>query len=297
MEILITGANGYLGKNLISFLEKDHNITKFNRQDFNLLNETCQFEIDKKYDLVIHAMGRAHTVPVDLIEAGEFYKVNVLSTINLLNALLVNKPKNFVYISSVSVYGITEGNDISENAATLANDPYGLSKIIAEKIIKFWCQNNNIKCTILRLPLVVGKNPPGNLGNMINSIQRKKFYYFNKGIARKSMVLAEDVARFIIPASNVGGTFNLTDQHHPSFKELSYSIAISLNMPPPKNLPFFIAKSLAFIGDIIGKKFPINSKLLSKMINDLTFDDSLAQKSFGWKPCSTITFFTNDNLI
>ena len=115
---------------------------------------------------------------------------------------------------------------------------------------------------------------------MIKSINRGTFFIFKNGIAKKSMVLATDIANYIIAASNAGGIFNLTDSYHPSFRELS-----------PRNFPFIFAKILAFIGDIVGNKFPINSKILSKMTTNLTFDDSLAKNTFGWRPSTALSFY------
>jgi nucleoside-diphosphate-sugar epimerase len=291
MEILITGASGFLGKHLVFTLGKEHILETFHRKDFEQLNRIQNYKISKSYDLVIHAMGKAHKIPDSLNEDCDFYRVNVLNTINLLNSLGENLPKSFVYISSVSVYGKSEGELISENCPTLANEPYGLSKLIAERIIKTWCCNNNIKCTILRLPLIVGDNPPGNLGSMINSINRGTFFIFKNGIAKKSMVLATDISNYIIAASNAGGIFNLTDGYHPSFRELSKSISLINNKRVPRNFPFIFAKILAFIGDIVGRTFPINSKILSKMTTNLTFDDSLAKNTFGWRPHTAISFY------
>ena len=180
---------------------------------------------------------------------------------------------------------------IDEDAALNARDPYGLSKIEAEKIIINWCERNNVLCTILRLPLLVGENPPGNLGAMIKGI--KKGYYMNiaGGLAKKSMVMADDVANAIIKASLVGGIYNLTDGYHPSFKELSNHIAQQLNKKAPFNIPNWTAKLLANVGDVLGNKAPFNSYKLSKIKADLTFDDSKARNAFGWNPQPVLQSF------
>lgn len=200
-------------------------------------------------------------------------------------------PKSFVYISSVSVYGLNNGMQINEDQLLLAQDAYGKSKIEAEIIVKEWCVKNNVKCTILRLPLVLGSNAPGNLGKMIHGI--KKGYYFNisGGIAQKSMVLSSDIAKFILKAAEVGGTYNLTDGYNPNFKELSHLIAFQLNKKFVPNIPLFLAKLLAFVGDKIGPIFPINSNNLNKITSTLTFDDSKARKAFGWKPTAVLKGF------
>ena len=108
------------------------------------------------------------------------------------------------------------------------------------------------------------------------------------------MVLAEDVAKFILPASQVGGTFNLTDGVHPTFKQLSSVIAKQVNRKRVINIPLFMAKSLAYLGDLWGVNAPFNSMKLTKIISELTFDDSLARQKFGWTPrsvCESFKFF------
>jgi nucleoside-diphosphate-sugar epimerase len=200
-------------------------------------------------------------------------------------------PKKFVFISTVGVYGQTSANLVNEDALLNAIDPYGKSKIEGEKLINNWCKEKNVKCTILRLPLIVGSNPPGNLGSMIKAI--KKGYYFNiaEGKAKKSMVLAEDVANSILNAAEIGGIYNLTDGYHPSFLELSHHIAFQLGKKTPWNLPMWLTKWMAIFGDILGNKAPINSKKLQKITSDLTFDDSKARKAFGWNPTPILEGF------
>jgi nucleoside-diphosphate-sugar epimerase len=222
-----------------------------------------------------------------------FFNVNLRGTDNLLKGLekTTNLPKAFVFISSVAVYGISTGTKIPENRPLLANDPYGISKIQAERLVLEWCQKNKVICTILRLPLLVGDNPPGNLGEMINGII--KGYYFNiaGGTARKSMVLAEDVAKILIKASKTGGIYNLTDGINPSFYELSYAIAKTNGKIRIFNMPFFIAKSIAIVGDLVGLKLPLNSSKLKKITTDLTFDDTKARRVLGWNPEKVLDYY------
>ena len=178
MKILLTGSNGFLGKVLYSEL-KSHNIKTLSRNNslynFDLTTSIPYFDIS--FDTVIHSAGKAHLVPKNEFDKKSINLINVLGTQNLLNGLSNFLPKQFVYISSVSVYGLIDGENINETYPLLAKDPYGKSKIEAEVIIKKWCDENNVICTILRLPLIVGVNPPGNLGSMIRGI--KKGYYFN----------------------------------------------------------------------------------------------------------------------
>lgn len=294
MKILVTGANGFLGKSIVNVLSKDNILFSLSRssEDYkvSLDNEIPVFI--QKFDLVIHAAGKAHVIPKGKAEAEQFFDVNVIGTRNLLQGLEnTGLPDQFVFVSSVAVYGKESGIIITEDEILAAKDPYGQSKILAEALVRDWCKKNNVICCILRLPLIAGFNPPGNLGSMIQAI--KKGYYFNidGGKAKKSIVLAEDVARFIPKAAAVGGVFNLTDGYHPSFKELSSVIAEQLGKKPPGDIPVFLAKATARIGDILGKRAPINSIKLKKIASDLTFDDSKARKLLDWNPTPILEGF------
>jgi nucleoside-diphosphate-sugar epimerase len=300
MKILITGGRGFLGSVICNSLSKKNDVftlSRFNSNfNFNLDVETPI--LTEKFDIVIHAAGKAHMLPLNDTDSINFFLSNVNGTKHLLEGLRMSSlPRYFVFISSVSVYGLTEGDNINEMSPLLAEDPYGKSKIDAEFVVIKWCEEHNVTCTILRLPLVVGTNPPGNLGSMIQGII--KGYYFNiaGGNAKKSMVLASDIANFILKASEVGGTYNLTDGIHPTFNELSKRISQKFYKSYVPNMPFFIAKGLAKIGDIIGDVFPINSNKLSKITSTLTFDDSKARLAFGWNPDPVLEGFKlNENV-
>jgi nucleoside-diphosphate-sugar epimerase len=293
MNCLLTGSNGFLGRFIFDALKNEYNVYTLSRTSGNYLvnldSEVPNF--NENFDIVIHCAGKAHLMPKSNDEESDFFHINVDGTKNLLNALKIRLPKQFVFISSVSVYGLQIGSNISESNLLLATDPYGLSKIYAEALVTEWCEKNNVVCTILRLPLVVGKNPPGNLGLMIKAIRGR--YYFNiaGGKARKSMVLAQDVVEFIPVVSKIGGIYNLTDGYHPSFKEISDS----LSKKQVFSLPLIIAKYLGKIGDITGNVIPINSMKILKMTSDLTFDDSKAKK-IGWNPRDVLDYINSNDL-
>ena len=299
MKILLTGANGFLGKSIVEEMSKKNKLYSLSRTTgeykISLENEIPYF--NQNFDLVIHAAGKAHSVPKTEDEKKKFHQVNVIGTENLLKGIENSGiPTQFVFISSVAVYGQETGIAISEDFLLDAKDAYGLSKIKAEKVILEWCQKNNVICTILRLPLLVGPNPPGNLGAMIKAIN--KGYYFNigGGFAKKSMVLTEDVAKIIPVVSKLGGVFNLTDGNHPSFKELSNILAINRKKNKALNMPLFMAKGLGFIGDLIGDEFPINTNKVNKITSDLIFDDSKARELLNWKPESVLDYLKREKL-
>lgn len=288
MKILLTGSNGFLGKIIYQQLRSSYDVSTLGRRNSDYcwdLNSEQRINFTIFFDVVIHTAGKAHVIPKTSVEESLFFSINVNGTKYLLESLECSGiPKQFVFISSVSVYGLNEGILINENAALNAVDPYGKSKIEAEEIVQKWCDKHNVICTILRLPLIIGPNPPGNLGAMIKGI--RKGYYFNiaGGNAKKSMVLASDIAKFILKAAEVGGTYNLTDGIHPTFNDLSKCISQSLDKSFVPNMPLLIANVLAKIGDKLGNAFPLNSQKLYKIHSTLTFDDSKARKNFGWDP-------------
>lgn len=298
MEILLTGSSGFLGRHIQSALQK-HTVFTIGRAACN--NLICDLSVDvpsfpNLFDIVVHCAGKAHSIPKSAAEKQAFFEVNVKGTANLLQSLTANLPRCFVLISSVAVYGLTKGNDVNESAPLLATDAYGLSKIQTEQMVLDWCNKNGVKCSILRLPLLVGLNPPGNLGAMINGIQ--KGYYLNiaGGKARKSMVFAADVASAILRVASLGGIYNLTDGQHPSVAELSNAIAASLHRAQPINLPLWPIKALALLGDALGAKFPVNSPKLAKLSSDLTFNDQAARKQFNWSPKPVLSLYHHQSI-
>lgn len=299
MNILLTGSNGFLGKIIIKTLEQKNQFITLSRNSGEY--QVC---LDKQipnfchpFEMVIHSAGKAHSVPKTESEKIEFHKVNVIGTENLLKGLEISGvPEKFVFISSVSVYGQESGININEEHPLQAKDPYGLSKIEAEVLVTEWCKKHNVVCTILRLPLLVGQNPPGNLGAMIKAID--KGYYFNieGGKARKSMAVAQDVADFLPIVGPVGGIYNLTDGVHPDFLELSSFISKQKNKRNPLNMPFFVAKLMGIVGDLLGNKAPINSSKLKKITSDLTFDDSRAREVAGWKSQGVLEYLKSSSI-
>lgn len=291
-KILITGASGFLGKHIVSILSSKNKLYTLSRSNSHYSVDLSKDVpvLNEKFDIVIHAAGIAHLSNLKFREI--FSNINVLGTRNLLRGLEYNSiPSKFVFISSVSVYGVTSGYNIDENFELLAKDPYGMSKIEAEKIVLDWCKLNNVVCTILRLPLVVGVDPPGNLSAMINGIKKGSYFNVSSGNARKSMVLASDVAKYVLQAAEVGGIFNLTDGNHPTIFDFSNHVSQQFKKKLPKSIPYWVAKILAIIGDLLGSRAPINSVKLKKVTSNLTFDDTKARDMFGWNPTPILMGF------
>jgi nucleoside-diphosphate-sugar epimerase len=290
LKVLITGASGFLGQHLIKHLKAEHEVYTFSSSGVNdfLFDITKTIPSLPYFDMVIHAAGKAHSIPKSIEDSNKFFNVNVEGTKNLLKSLDANKPKQLVFISSVSVYGLDEGTLINENSPLLGSTPYAKSKIQAEDFVIKWGNLNDVNITIFRLPLIVGINPPGNLGKMIKAIRKGRYFKIGDGTSRKSMILADNLGIFLNTIDlNTTGVFNITDGYHPSFAEMEGLICNQLNKPKPIKIPFFVAKILGAIGDFI-PFFPINSNTIRKIVNELTFDDSKARIEINWKSASVL---------
>jgi nucleoside-diphosphate-sugar epimerase len=292
MKLLLTGSTGFLGKVILEQL-RNYDIITLGRKDCDIQSDlTTGPVVLPEVSAVIHAAGKAHMIPGNQKESEDFFTVNVRGTENLLLSLVKSPPSVFVFISSVAVYGQSQGNLIDETAELNATDPYGKSKVLAEKLIMDWCGQYSVKLCVLRLPLVAGPTPPGNLKSMIKGIAKGYYVNIAGGKSRKSIVMGRDIARIIPTAMATGGIFNLTDGQNPTIKELSDLISRQLGKTLPPNVPMWFAKSLALVGDLLGKKAPFNSDILRKLTADLTFDDSKARETLQWSPDQVLKVFS-----
>lgn len=292
-KLLFTGASGFLGHCTLPIFYKIyevvHTIGLADDDDikFNLAKEVPP--INKHYDIVLHACGKAHVVPKTEVEKQAFYDVNYQGTVNLCAALeKVGAPKALIFISTVAVYGCEYGDLITEEHPLEGTSPYAESKIMAEKYLTEWCAKNGVTLGILRPSLLAGKNAPGNLGAMVNGI--KKGFYMNiaGGKVVKSILMAEDIARLVPLVAEKGGIYNVCDTRQPSFGEISMSVARQLGKGKPLNIPYWLAWCMAKVGDLLGNKAPINSYKLEKMTKSLTFSNEKARRELGWEPMDVL---------
>jgi len=239
---------------------------------------------------VLHLAGRAHRSPRSQEEAQEFFRVNADGTRNLLLGLDRSReaPENLVFVSTVAVYGVTGGEGLDEDTPRRATDPYGESKRRAEDLVAEWGRRRGVRIGIVRLPLVAGARAPGNLGAMIRAMGKGYYFGVGDGNARRSMVLARDVAEALFKVAAVGGVFHLTDGRHPSFRELEDGLSHELGRRPPLRIPIGCARAMAVAGDVLGgvlrRQMPFSSRRLAKMTSTLTFSDRRARDTFGWAP-------------
>ena len=295
MNLLFTGASGFLGIHLkplfqIVFQVKTMGLMDVDNYKVNLA--TTIPNIKEKFDVVLHAAGKAHMIPKTESEKKAFFDVNFQGTVNLCKALENSGvPKAFIFISTVAVYGLEFGENITEEHPLNGDTPYALSKIQAEEYLTDWCARNNVTLGIIRPSLIAGPNPPGNLGDMIRGIKTGKYLSIAGGKARKSVLMVEDIDRLILPLMEKGGIYNVCDDSQPTFRELEILICKQLGIKTPISIPFWLAKSMALVGDLMGKKAPINSLKLKKITESLTFSNEKAKRELNWQPLNVLNNF------
>lgn len=293
--LLFTGGTGYLGHNVKPILDKTYQVTTIgisNNDDIKANFVTGIPALPQHYDVVLHAAGKAHVYPKTEAEKQAFFDVNYKGTINLCNALeKVGVPKSFIFISTMAVYGSDGSTIVTEEHPLNGNTPYAVSKIKAEKYLVEWCKKHNVILGILRPSLLVGPNPPGNLGAMIRGIRKGRYLSINHSKARKSFLMVYDIARVIPSLTQVGGIYNICDDNSISYRQLEEVICKQLGKKLPTSIPMWLANIFAKVGDLLGKKFPINSLKLTKLTRTSVYSNAKIRSVLDWQPLNIIEHF------
>lgn len=297
MKCLLTGGAGFLGRMLAAGLRESgaevlvadlREPAGFAWQRADITRPETLHWAGPRFELVVHAAGLAHFTPRTSADRRRFFEVNADGTRNLLASLGgPQRPARAVLVSTVAVYGREEGERLDEDTPLAAADPYGASKRLAEGIFRAWAQESGVGWTILRLPLVYGKDPPGNLGAMAAALRAGRYVGVGRGQARRSLVWGVDVGRVLLAAARAGGIFHLTDGRHPTFREIEEAMAEALGRAAPARLPASAAWMLAAAGSALAKlglRPPYDLDRFRKMTRTLTFNDARARAAFGWNP-------------
>jgi len=213
----------------------------------------------------------------------EMNKVNNITIGFLLKLANRKSISNFVFISSVAVYGENYGLEISESSILAPKSNFGRSKRYGEIQINKWAQENDSNFLCLRLPLVLGRNPPGNLGKLIHSIKEGHHVYLYGNKARKSVVFSSDVSCFIekwlLKSNKKSGAINLANMTTPTFNWIEQAIANDSQVSFYTKIPIGLFWVLIVF---IRKNFGISVPIIGKLFYPLTFSDSLARQEFGY---------------
>lgn len=195
MKILLTGCNGNLGVYLTKELKDE--IVGVGRDEWAKINDYFDTDIDTIIHSAYDLKSKVGVSPEKLLSS------NVLSTAKLLELAKDYKVKRFVFISSCAVYG--DSTDTQEDQLCAPISINGIVKLLNEKVIQEFCNNNGIKCEIYRLFNMYGGNDNFSIINRIkNAAQNNAVLNLNNnGFAQRDFIHVSDVAKIIVSLMDI----------------------------------------------------------------------------------------------
>lgn len=302
-QILITGANGFIGRHLCakllqlnfpikaitrntSILQKNNlNNPLFTLNKITNINEVSDWSpYLSGVNVIVHLAARVHILNQNEKNSKQlFQKTNVEATKKLLISAAKKGIKKFIFLSTIQVHG----NESSINEKITENSPikpinfYAQSKIEAEKSIIDVCNKYEINYCIIRPPLVYGPNVKANFLKLLNLVNKQIPSPLKNIKSLRSMVSVYNLTDFIISCINCeqanNEIFLVSDDNDISVSELLEKIAFYMNK---RNLTFpFPLSILKFFCKIIRKE-----KELNKISNYLQVDIVKSKNILNWKP-------------
>lgn len=278
MNLIVTGASGFVGKNLVPYLEQ----AAFAVQPLSL-RSAWQQQLPARFDAVIHLAGKAHDTK-NTSAASEYFEVNTTLTSELFDLFLKSDARDFIYFSSVKAAADSVSGVLDEQAIPSPQTPYGQSKQQAEVYMLSRPLPEGKRLFILRPCMIHG---PGNKGNL-----NLLYQFVGKGIPyplaafenRRSFLSVDNlcfVVKEILNRPEVkSGIYNLADDESLSTNDVVKIIAQTLDRKPRLlSIPAGLLKGIAKIGDRI--KLPVNSERLKKLTENYVVSNAKLKSALG----------------
>ena len=285
MNILITGAQGFIGQRLSEFLIKRKiNVYTIGRGKLGQSSKKKGYkinicgEINAKnlkifekinFNLIIHCAGK-----VIGLKPNDDFKRNVLTTQYICDFASKQKRKpNFIFLSTVAVYGNVKSDKLSEKSKINPISHYALNKLICEKILEFYHKKNHKGVCVLRVGSVFG---PGLKRQFIYDACRKilknKNEFFGTGEEKRDWLYIDDLINLIFKIiKKKDKTFECYNVGSGKGVKISYVIKRICKQMKIKIVPYF---------NKIG--VDKNPRILISDISKL--------KRFNWKPSINFDF-------
>lgn len=297
MQVLVTGANGFVGRSLCLALPDDgHKVLAAVRSLANIAGSVDEILITsigkttdwssalQDVDVVVHLAARVHVMNEVAANAlAEFRKVNVECTLNLATQAAKAGIKRFIFVSSIKVNGEhTLANCLfTENDAANPQDPYGISKQEAEQGLLFIAQQAGMEVVIIRPPLVYGAGVKANFASMMRVVKRGIPLPLGAIHNKRSFVYVGNLVSLIVrcidhPAA-ANQVFLVSDGCDLSTTELLQKCAVALDVKA--RLLLVPQKLLAFSLALLGKR-----AVAQRLCGNLQVDISKAHSLLGWEP-------------
>ena len=304
MKVLVTGANGFVGRGLLVGLRRDMRVVPIalvRDQMSDVVDgveirvsgaleaqEPCTGILDG-IDVIVHLAARAHMLDepdADPLET--FRRVNVEGTLRLAHQAAEAGVRRFVFVSSIGVNGNQTTSPFSESDMPHPHDAYTLSKYEAERGLLDISDQTGMEVVIIRPPLVYGANAPGNFGSLVTWVRKGVPLPLGAVRNQRSLVALDNLVDFIALCADrerspkaANEVFLISDGEDVSTSELlrkvakAYGVRASL-LPVPVGLMSFLAR-------ILGK-----GAVADRLFGSLQVDNSKARKLLGWRPVVTM---------
>ena len=297
-EILVTGASGFIGRQLSSHLTTlGFVVRRTSRSQVLESSESAGWitvgDIDSRtdwcaslaggIDAIVHLAGRAHIMRHTTTDPlAEYSRVNVEGSLNLARQAAAAKVKRFIYISSIGV----NGNESYQRPFTVTAPPaphslYAVSKYEAELGLLEIAEQTGLEVVIIRPPLVYGPGAPGNFGSLVRWLSRGVPLPLGAIHNQRSLVGIDNLIDLIItcidhPAA-ANQTFLVSDDEDLSTTVLLRRLGAALGKPA-RLLPV-PASLLKLAARLVGKQ-----DIAQRLLGNLQVDISNTREILNWTP-------------
>ncbi|QDC41229.1 NAD-dependent epimerase/dehydratase family protein [Candidatus Methylopumilus universalis] len=240
MNILVTGASGFIGASLVKKLaDLDFFVFGISRhsasisvQSLEITEYTDFSKLLIDIDCVIHLAARVHFMgDTGFSNLKEYRRFNVKATENLVRQSIKFGVKRFIFLSSIKVNGelTVPGQKFAADDKPCPQDAYSLSKYEAEKILIKICKKSPMSYTIIRPPMVYGPGVKGNFLSLMKLIKRRIPLPIASVTNKRSVIFLDNLVDLIIVCINhpaaKNEVFLASDNYDISIKFLSKIIS------------------------------------------------------------------------
>jgi len=290
LNVLVTGATGFVGQHLIEYLKLDgYNIKAIARKlipgvdtvicDF--FNDSIPENTLKGIDVVFHLAGYAHDLKSESGIEQTYQKINVDITSKLLLLSVKNNVKKFIFVSSVKAGGVSkQGKCATEKSLSEPDGVYGKTKREAELKVLEAGIKSDMHVSILRPALIYGPKVKGNLQLMMQGIKKGWFPPLPDVGNKRSMIHVDDVVQALLLLVNIqqanGEIFIATDGRTYSSRNIYETMCYVLD----KNIPNWSVPRLLF--NVIARLSSGFKYKIDKLLGDECYSSKKLQ-SLGFK--------------